>query len=696
MKRYAFATTALMVLLSLIAPSQSTFADTVVTVTIDSATPTVIPLPGVHVGDSIFVQIFAHTINPFEEPGPLIVQSSGGYSRAFPFEQHILDHFIATQDGEIISAFIQGADGDESATISLILISSCGVTYDGMTNCNDLDSGFDKTNPDTLWLSVAVGQMTEVAKARISLAVNTSDVTFKSADTSKATVLPAQASDSPQVLQVTGRAAGETQIEARLRDQGPVCSALNVAVFNKPTVRVAVHIITSLRRPKACQIPDPQTTRTQLQAALKEIWDQAVVDFDVIRFDEFDFNLGGDCKLDVAFSYLPEEAKNLSDAASDPNASINIFYVPALKLVDTLPDGVANGIAYRKSRIVFIGDFHENSTGNITAHEVGHVLGLNHVPHETSLMFAKSRSTNPCILRKFEWDVSNGKAHIFSPQTAQNVSQEKNISVSDKSKALVILSELEQGNSTRVDEFLAIGNEAIPLLLERLKDKRPEIRRNALELLGRIDLRGDGMLNHDQVIHAMVKAIDDSESNRDVAHTALWYLSGIGPSKVTSIMVQALLLQLQKGEPLAARILGQVGDASLRPILEPYLSSNNKALAELTRQALAKLGDQQYLSGIVSELDSDDVDVRSDAFEKLAYIRNRTTVRKIAQFLWNTDILVSPNSDVGLIPYRFLAADALAKIVDKPPVKSTPSGVCTDEEIQLWKAWWQSHQQEYP
>jgi hypothetical protein len=679
--------------------STTAFADNIsIIVTIDSATPTVIPLPGVHVGDSIFFNVFLHTIDPFETEGPLVMQSSGGFFRVFAdYEQHTLGQFTATKDGETITAFIRGADGDEKAIINLMFISTCDVQYDGATNCSILDSGFDKTtDPNMPWLSVAVDQTTGVANAIITSSHPT-DVTFKSADTSKAIVSPAQATFSPQPLQVTGLSPGETMIQASVGSQNTSCS-LNVAVFDTSTVNVAVHIITPARRPnqpaKGCPSPTPNTTQKALNAALNNIWDQAAIRFNITKFEQrtLDFDFNGDCKLNIPASGPANELTALLKGLPDLNpAEVNIFYVHAL---DVEGRSLA-GATIPKLKISIIQDAHPDTTERLTAHEIGHSLGLEDVDDSTRLMFGESRATNPCILIKPEWVTTNKKAGTFSHGTSQNVGLQDKRSPSDNAKAQEILSEIEEGNSARLEEFLAMRNRAIPALQERLKDSRPSIRENALQLLGRIDIQDDGVLNQDQVIDAMVDAITGSEPSREIVHTALWYLSAIAPNKVSPAMMQGLLLQLHNSQPLAARILGQVGDASLRPVLEPYLSSKDKALAELTRQALAKLGDPRCLSEIVAELDSQDVQVRSDAFEKLAYIRSRNTVRKIAHFLWNTDALASPSPDVWLIPYRYLAADALSRIVNKPPLKKELYE-WDDEDIRLWQTWWESHQQEYP
>jgi HEAT repeat protein len=266
---------------------------------------------------------------------------------------------------------------------------------------------------------------------------------------------------------------------------------------------------------------------------------------------------------------------------------------------------------------------------------------------------------------------------------------------SDQGRAQALLTGLEK-RGEGLDELLAIGNTITPLLLSRLGDKQPEVRRTALDLLGRLDLQDDGVLNRGETIDVMVKAINGSEPNDIVRDIALRYLEQIDSRKAPPSMIQALLIQLQNGHARAVRVLGRVGDPSLRPALEPYAVSPDEAVATLTRQALAKLGDQHYLAEILAELDAEDREVRSDVFRKLAYIGDKTTIRQIAQFLWNLDGPALASSGLSDIVDRFFAAWALSQIVDNPPAKKDLATLYTEQDIKTWQAWWEAHQHEYP
>ncbi len=90
------------------------------TVTFDGSTT--ITIPNVKVGTTINVQAILTTNDPDEngEGEPLVITSSGGFSFVMPdyFAPQSFS-FKATQAGETLTATIVGADGDESATITV-------------------------------------------------------------------------------------------------------------------------------------------------------------------------------------------------------------------------------------------------------------------------------------------------------------------------------------------------------------------------------------------------------------------------------------------------------------------------------------------------------------------------------------------------------------------------------------------------
>jgi len=152
-------------------------------------------------------------------------------------------------------------------------------------------------------------------------------------------------------------------------------------------------------------------------------------------------------------------------------------------------------------------------------------------------------------------------------------------------KAKALFSKFER-TGQGLDELMAVPDEVFPLALARTRARRPGLRRSALELLGRIDLQDDGVLNRDEVLAAMLGAIDGPEQDPVVVDIALRFLQYVDPRKIGPGMIGALLTQLANDNAKAARILGQTGDPSLIPALEPYASASDEAVADLATQAL--------------------------------------------------------------------------------------------------------------
>lgn len=260
-----------------------------------------------------------------------------------------------------------------------------------------------------------------------------------------------------------------------------------------------------------------------------------------------------------------------------------------------------------------------------------------------------------------------------------------------------LVQQLERGDYDRLDELLQREGEALPVLLERAGHRSAEVRVRALDLLARIDLKDDGLLNREGVIRALVEAIDGSEKNPDVVNEALSSLEKIDPRKATPALTGALLTQLKNGSARAALILGRLEDPALIPLLEPYLASRSKAVAGSTKLAMAKLGDRRYFLEVLSELNVEGPK-RSEAMRKLVYIGNKAAVREIARFLYDPGVppsQVGPRDRVVHLPYRYMAAWALGQLVDNPPMKKDV-GLLSEKDIEIWKTWWDAHRHENP
>lgn len=215
-------------------------------------------------------------------------------------------------------------------------------------------------------------------------------------------------------------------------------------------------------------------------------------------------------------------------------------------------------------------------------------------------------------------------------------------------------------------------------------------------------------------------------------------------AQVTPSADTELLSKVQRGDRSAILDAGRTGDKSFIPVLEamarPHyvvqidadvaknmtpqqVEMQKKTLwhpvydnqtAVNARMALAKLGVKEYLDEILLELTDptsspvykervehqsyryNPTRLRSEAFGKLAYIRDRSTVRTIASFLPITSEPVT-DTDVMYDSYSELAMRTLAQIVDNPPQVNLPDVSETLEaRSKVWQQWWEQNKDKYP
>lgn len=254
-----------------------------------------------------------------------------------------------------------------------------------------------------------------------------------------------------------------------------------------------------------------------------------------------------------------------------------------------------------------------------------------------------------------------------------------------------MLSEIKQGQGNKIEKVVNMGDTVIPVLIKKAREEDWRTRRMALELLSRIDKKDDEILNKEEIIETMSEALEDKEQR--VVNEALRSLLYVDAKKVKKKTIDKLIRQLDKGQGKAARILGNVGDASLIPVLEKYLGKN-VGMTINVRQALARLGEKKYFDEIVSELESKDYSVRVNAIRNLGYIGSKAAVKKISEFLYNQENPQAKAHDVILSPYRFIAATSLQKIVENPPVKKWDA-LYTEDDVQLWREWWEKNKHKY-
>ncbi len=80
-------------------------------------------------------------------------------------------------------------------------------------------------------------------------------------------------------------------------------------------------------------------------------------------------------------------------------------------------------------------------------------------------------------------------------------------------------------------------------------------------------------------------------------------------------------------------------------------------------------------------------DIQTKAFDRLAYVHNRSTVKIVAAFLYSPQQMRFLTDDIRQQPPSWFAIWALRWMVDNPP---------HGENVKLWQQWWEQNKDKYP
>jgi len=136
----------------------------------------------------------------------------------------------------------------------------------------------------------------------------------------------------------------------------------------------------------------------------------------------------------------------------------------------------------------------------------------------------------------------------------------------------------------------------------------------------------------------------------------------------------------------------KTGDQSLKPYLK-ILAANEQRRTNMNsvefeaHTALAKLGDEEALLQILTELDSKQHPVvRIGAIRKLSFVGSKSAYRKLYELLDDTAPLRdnTSHSDVSYVSIAENVMRELARAVDAPPQMSSNR---TTANVAEWKAW---------
>jgi hypothetical protein len=207
-----------------------------------------------------------------------------------------------------------------------------------------------------------------------------------------------------------------------------------------------------------------------------------------------------------------------------------------------------------------------------------------------------------------------------------------------------------------------------------------------------------------------------------------------------------LLAKVQQGDANAILEAGKTGDRSFVAVLEamarPHFTAHidpervkgiepeiverikksqahpvyDEPVARNSRMALARLGVKEYLDEILLEATNptnspvykeleeypayfavrgEKLWVQMEAFKKIAYINDRSTVKVLGTLLKKenpNDYIVG--GDVIFHPPSQMAMETLAQLVDNPPTIPFPSSY--EDRLAAWQQWWDQNKDKYP
>jgi hypothetical protein len=152
---------------------------------------------------------------------------------------------------------------------------------------------------------------------------------------------------------------------------------------------------------------------------------------------------------------------------------------------------------------------------------------------------------------------------------------------------------------------------------------------------------------------------------------------------------------------------GKSGDRSFIPYLrklalQPENSDALHTASSYAQIALASLGEEEYISSILKQVDDENIFRQNIGIQKLAYVKGKIALKTFYRLLDDTKYRVetlSPKEieyakknglgirkgDEMLEPRSILAMEMLVKIVPNPPI--SPGVKPTIQDIEIWKQW---------
>ncbi|RKY29568.1 MAG: hypothetical protein DRP68_07185, partial [Candidatus Omnitrophota bacterium] len=190
------------------------------------------------------------------------------------------------------------------------------------------------------------------------------------------------------------------------------------------------------------------------------------------------------------------------------------------------------------------------------------------------------------------------------------------------------------------DELVEIGVPAIPYLIEALKDKDSNVRKAAVEALGKIDSK--------KAVPPLIEALKDE--NWDVRSTAAEVLGKIGSQEAIPHLIETLKNENNYVRYKAAEALVKIGPPAIFSLIEA-LKHEYWYVRQAAVYALGGIGSQKAVPPLIEALKDEDWHVRLIAAKALGGISSEKAILHLIEALKDENNYV-----------RQVAAEALGKI----------------------------------
>ncbi len=166
----------------------------------------------------------------------------------------------------------------------------------------------------------------------------------------------------------------------------------------------------------------------------------------------------------------------------------------------------------------------------------------------------------------------------------------------------------------QAQELQAIVSDRLPLIAQHLRHPKPEIRRSAVALLGK--------MQYDAAFDQMVQLIDDPDAS--VQESAISALGALEDRRAVPILLQQLNAETENRRARAAEALGRIQDrSSTEDLLRALANDSSSYVRDEAAKALIAIGEYPILDALEEALRREtDQGVRRRIGEAIAPIRH--------------------------------------------------------------------------